>query len=87
MRNIIVLDFDAGLTKFLIYGPHLILGIVMYSEEYFLYIVVQDKILWDEGVFIQNYASVDISPHLLFIAVDKASDFIGAHIIHSYFCI
>ena len=59
----------------------------MYSKEYFLYIIVLDKMLWRECTLIQDPASVDIAPYLLFIAVDKASHFIGASIIHVYFTI
>ena len=59
----------------------------MYSEEDFLYIVVQDKMLWREVVLIQYLASVDKASNLLLVAVDKASHFIGASIIHAYFTI
>ena len=85
MGHIVVLHLDASLGEGFIEASHLILGIVVDSEEHFLDVVVLDQGLGSDSFFIQHHYSIDMASHLGLVSIDEAPDLIRALIVHCYF--
>ena len=85
MGHIVVLHLYASLGEGFIEVSHLILGIVVDSEENFLHVVVLDKDFGSDSFFIQHHYSIDMTSHLGLVSIDEAPDLVRALIIHCYF--
>ena len=85
MGHIVVLHLYASLGEGFIEVSHLILGIVVDSEEHFLDVVVLDKDLGSDSFFIQHHYSIDMTSHLGLVSIDEAPDLVRALVIHCYF--